>query len=33
MLEDFVGEDGINYMEDEGNMPTEEEYGDMLVDE
>jgi hypothetical protein len=33
MLEDFVWEDGINYMNDEGNMPTEEEYGDMLVDE
>jgi hypothetical protein len=33
MLEDFIWEDGINYMNGKGNMPTKVEYGDMLVNE
>jgi hypothetical protein len=34
MLESIVNEDGINEpMVDESNMPTDEEYGDMLINE
>ncbi len=33
MLEDIVNEDGINAMADVINMLTDEEYGDMLINE
>jgi hypothetical protein len=32
-LEDLVDEDGIDAMVGGDNMPMDEEYGDMLVDE
>jgi hypothetical protein len=31
MLVDFVWEDGINYMNDEGNTPTEEVYTEISL--